>query len=103
MFADILDGFTAGVIVVDATARIVHANAAGRGILHDGDVLSAAGGRLVASDGQVNHAVREAFTGGEAAEPGAKGIAVPLTARTGARDGPPVLPVATGERGPSGV
>ena|SRR5436190_16351025 len=103
MFADILDGFTAGVIVVDATARIVHANTAGRGILHDGDVLSAAGGRLVASDVQVNQALREAFTGGEAAEPGAKGIAVPLTARNGARKVAHVLPLSPGTRRRAGA
>lgn len=103
MFADILDGFTAGVIVVDATARIVHANTAGHGILNDADVLSAAGGRLVASDVQANQALREAFTGGEAAELGAKSIAVPLMARDGARKVAHVLPLSPGTRRRAGV
>jgi DNA-binding CsgD family transcriptional regulator len=103
MFADILDGFTAGVIVVDATARIVHTNTAGRGILHDGDVLSTAGGRLVASDVQVNQILREAFAGGEAAERGSKSIAVPLMARNGARKVAHVLPLSPGARRHAGV
>ena len=102
MFADILDGFTAGVIVVDAAARIVHANTVGRGILHDGDVLSTAGGRLVASDVQVNQILREAF-GGEAVERGAKRIAVPLMARSGARKVAHVLPLPPGTRRRAGV
>jgi DNA-binding CsgD family transcriptional regulator len=96
MFADILDGFTAAVIVVDATARVIHANTAGRGILHDGDVLSIAGGRLVASDMQVNQTLREAF-GGEAAEVG-KSIAVPLMACNGGRKVAHVLPLSPGTR-----
>ena len=102
MFADILDGFTAGVIVVDATARIVHTNAAGRGILQDGDVLSTAGGRLVASDTQVNQTLREAF-GGKAAGLGAMSIAVPLMARNGDRKVAHVLPLSPGTRRRAGV
>jgi DNA-binding CsgD family transcriptional regulator len=103
MFADILDGFTAGVIVVDATARIVHANAAGRGILDDGDVLGTAGGRLVASDVQVNRTLREAFAGGEAAERRARRVAVPLMTRNGARKFAHVLPLSPGTRRRAGV
>jgi DNA-binding NarL/FixJ family response regulator len=103
MFADVLDGFTAGVIVVDAAARIVHANTAGRGILHDGDVLGIAGGRLVASDVQVNQILREAFAGGEAAEFGTKRIAVPLMARNGARKVAHVLPLSPGTRRRAGA
>ena len=50
-FADILDGLSAGLFLVDAGGRIVHANAAGRAILADGDFLYASRGRLMAHDG----------------------------------------------------
>jgi hypothetical protein len=47
--ADTLDGLSAGMILVDADCRIVHANISGDVILRRGDFLRAAGGRLVAA------------------------------------------------------
>ena len=46
MFADTLEGLSAGMCLVDAGGRIVHANAAGYAIINAGDVLRSAGGRL---------------------------------------------------------
>jgi DNA-binding CsgD family transcriptional regulator/PAS domain-containing protein len=84
-FTGILDGLSAGILLVDAGGRIVHANTAGHGILQAGNALRAADGRLVTSDAQVDQALREAFTATEMgdAAPGNKGIALPLTARDG--------------------
>jgi nitrogen-specific signal transduction histidine kinase len=47
--AQTLDGLHDAVILVDATGQIVHANAAARGLLFDGDVMRSAEGRLVVS------------------------------------------------------
>ena len=59
-FTDILDGLSAGMILVDANGRIVHANAAGNTILDAADFLrKTACGRLVAGDTPINAALRE--------------------------------------------
>jgi PAS domain-containing protein len=50
--ADTLDGISAGMLLVDATGRIVHANTAGLAILTKAEVLRTAGGRLLANDQQ---------------------------------------------------
>ena len=48
-FADALDGLEAGMFLVDAGGRLVHANASGRAMLKEGNVLHA-NGKLVALD-----------------------------------------------------
>src|SRR5467141_342739 len=48
-FSDVLDGLSAGMILVDANGRIVHTNNAGNAILDAGDFLRSVCGRLVAS------------------------------------------------------
>src|ERR1700688_1489491 len=60
-FADALDGLSASVLFVDSNGRIVHANAAGRAMIADADILRASLGRLVASDPDVNLALRDIF------------------------------------------
>ena len=47
-FADTLDGVSAGMFLVDAGGRIVHANASGHALLDERSVLRAGGGKLVA-------------------------------------------------------
>ena len=47
-FADTLDGISAGMLLVDARGRIVHANASGRAMLAEGSLLRAADGKLAA-------------------------------------------------------
>jgi DNA-binding CsgD family transcriptional regulator len=104
-FADTLDGLSAGMLLVDANARIVHANAAGHAILTAGDFLRATGGRLIASDPQTDRLLREIFiaaSDGDAAI-GIKGIALPLTARDGERHVAHVLPLTSGARRRAGT
>jgi hypothetical protein len=81
-FADTLDGISAGMFLVDATGRIVHANAAGNVMLNGADVLHSAGGRLIANDRQADHTLADAFAraGDGDAAIGIKGIGVPLIA-----------------------
>jgi DNA-binding CsgD family transcriptional regulator/PAS domain-containing protein len=99
-FADTLDGLRAGMFLVDATGRIVHANAAAYSLLDTGDFLSAAGGRLVASNPQVDDTLREIFTAagdGDAAL-GVKGIALSMTTGDSQRYVAHVLPLTSGAR-----
>ncbi len=104
-FADALDGLSAGMLLVDAGGRIVHANAAGHAMLAAGDFLRAAGGRLVAGDPQSDLMLREVFAaaGSGDAAIGVKGIAVPLTSREGERYVAHVLPLTSGARRRAGT
>jgi DNA-binding CsgD family transcriptional regulator/PAS domain-containing protein len=105
-FSDILDGLSAGMILIDANGRVVHANAAGNTILEAADFLrQTACGRLVAGDAPVNTALREILLAagtGDAAL-GLRGIALPLTAQNGERYVAHVLPLTSGARRDAGL
>jgi DNA-binding CsgD family transcriptional regulator len=104
-FVDTLDGLAAGMFLVDASARLIHANAAGNAILAASDILSLASGRLVAGDAQVDRALRHVFVAagqGDAAL-GSKGIAIPLVGRDGERYVAHALPLTSGARRRAGV
>jgi DNA-binding CsgD family transcriptional regulator len=104
-FVDTLDGLAAGMFLVDANARLIHANAAGNAILGASDILSLASGRLVAGDAQVDGALRDVFAAagqGDAAL-GSKGIAMPLIGRDGERYVAHALPLMSGARRRAGV
>jgi DNA-binding CsgD family transcriptional regulator/PAS domain-containing protein len=99
-FADTLDGLSAGMCLVDAAGRMVHANAAAHAILGVGDILRAVDGRLVACDAQVDQTLREIFAAagqGDAAL-GTRGIAVALIGKDGERYVADVLPLTSGAR-----
>jgi len=104
-FADTLDGLSAGMFLVDANGRIVHANVAGHAILTARDFLRAAGGRLVASDPQTDQILRDIFIAAGAGDAaiGVKGIAVPMSARAGERYVAHVLPLTSGARRRAGT
>jgi DNA-binding CsgD family transcriptional regulator len=103
--ADTLDGLSAGVCVVDAGGRIVHANAACHVMLNAGDFLSAIGGRIVASDVKIDQAFRELFAaaGSGDAAIGTRGLALPLKARDGSHYVAHVLPLTSGARSLAGI
>ena len=104
-FADTLDGISAGMFLVDASRRIVHANAAGHVMLADAGILRSADGRLVAGDKEADQALRDIFVaaGNGDAAVGVKGIAVPLMARSGERYVAHVLPLTSGARRRAGA
>lgn len=104
-FVDTLDGLAAGMFLVDAAARLVHANAAGNAILGTSDILSLVGGRLVAGDAQVDRTLREVFAaaGQSDAALGVKGIAVPLIGSDGQRYVAHALPLTSGARRRAGI
>jgi DNA-binding CsgD family transcriptional regulator/sulfur carrier protein ThiS len=99
-FSDILDGLSAGMILVDVNGQIVHANAAGNAILKAADFLRTVCGRLVAGDPAINTALREILVAANAGDAvlGVKGIALPLTAHDGVRYVAHVLPLTSGAR-----
>jgi DNA-binding CsgD family transcriptional regulator len=103
--ADALDGLTAAMFLVDADARIVHANASGLAMLAEGAVMRAAAGRVVANDPQTNVALRDILTGAAAGDIaiGVKGIAVPLPASTGMDHVAHVLPLTSAARRQAGI
>lgn len=104
-FVDTLDGLGAGMYLVDAAGRLIHANAAGNAILGASDILSSVGGRLVASDAHIDRALRDVFAAagqGDAAL-GIKGIAVPLMGKDGERYIAHALPLTSGARRRAGV
>jgi DNA-binding CsgD family transcriptional regulator/PAS domain-containing protein len=104
-FADTLDGLSAGMCLVDATGRIVHANVACHVILDAGDFLIAIGGRIVARDPKIDQILQEllAFAGVGDAAIGAQGIALPLRAQDGDRYVVHVLPLTSGARRATGI
>jgi DNA-binding CsgD family transcriptional regulator len=103
-FADTLDGISAGMLLVDARGRIVHANASGHAMLAEGSLLRAAGGKLAASDAGAEEALYDVIlaAGSGDAAVGTKGIAVPLT-RAGERYVAHVLPLTSGARRRAGA
>jgi DNA-binding CsgD family transcriptional regulator len=98
--ADTLDRINAGMFLVDARGRIVHANARGHALVAEGSPLRAPGGRLAANDAAVEQVLHEAFVaaGNGDAAIGTKGIAVPLLTRGDDRYVAHVLPLASGAR-----
>lgn len=104
-FADTLDGLGAGLCLVAADGRIIHANTAGHAILDAADVLQAIDGRLAARDVQVNQTLRDVFAAagqGDAAV-GTRGIALPLIGKDGERYVAHVLPLTSGARRRAGI
>jgi DNA-binding CsgD family transcriptional regulator len=98
-FADVLDGITAGMFLVDPRGRVVHANIAGKAMLAEGDVVHTPAGRLVASNAQADQSLGDIFASvGSDDALGVKGIAMPLIARGGDRYVAHLLPLTSGAR-----
>jgi DNA-binding CsgD family transcriptional regulator/PAS domain-containing protein len=104
-FADALDGLSAGMFLVDASGRIVHANASGQAMLAASDFLRAAGGRLIATDVQADQVLCEIFAAASSGDVaiGVKGIAVPLASLGDERYVAHVLPLTSGARRRAGT
>ena len=60
-FADTLDGLAAGMILIDATGRIVHANTSGLAMLDEGSVIRGKGGKFAVADAQAEHLLHDIF------------------------------------------
>jgi DNA-binding CsgD family transcriptional regulator len=105
-FADVLDNLSAGLFLIDAKGLLVHANAAGRGILGADDFLRSIGGRLVARDTKINRTLQDIFANSgslEIGSKGCKGIALLLTAQGRECYIAHVLPLAAAARRRAGA
>jgi DNA-binding CsgD family transcriptional regulator len=61
ILAETLDGFAAGMFLVDRQARIVHANASGKAMLDKGDVVQERTGRLTAGERRTDEILLQAI------------------------------------------
>ena len=104
-FSGALDSLSAGMFLVDAAGRIVHANAAGLSMLSLGGPLQSVNGILGATDPETDKNLSEIFTAAGAGDLaiGVKGIAVPLKDRQGGRHVAHVLPLTAGARSRAGA
>jgi DNA-binding CsgD family transcriptional regulator len=104
-FATLFDSLADGVLLVDAYARIVFANAAAQSMLAEGTILRDAGGKLAALDASADRTLRIAFaaaSGGDA-EVGVEGVALPLLSRNNDQWLAHVLPLTSGARRSAGI
>jgi len=104
-FADTVDGISAGMFLVDASGRIVHANASGHAMLAEGVALRVVSGKLVPNDVSAEQGLNEVYAMAERGDAavGVRGIAVPLTSRDGERHVAHVLPLTSGARRQAGA
>ncbi|WP_298877428.1 LuxR family transcriptional regulator [uncultured Bradyrhizobium sp.] len=98
-FADTLDGLDIGLYLLDADARLMHANAAGQAMLDAREILQETRGQLTARDPLVNQALRYAFSSAL----DASGVAMPMTGDDGQRYVAHALPLASGARRRAGA
>ena len=96
--ADTLNGLAAGIFLVDAGRRIVHANTAGHDILRADDFLRSISGQLVARNTKANRTLDQVFADNGGVAIGTRGIALPLTARDGERYVMHMLPLTPATR-----
>jgi hypothetical protein len=90
---------------VDATGRIIHANASAHRLIAEGNVLRAANGLIAALDPRGSRNLFDVFAAAQAGDAavGRRGIAMALSARTGEPYVVHVLPLTSGARRKAGV
>jgi DNA-binding CsgD family transcriptional regulator len=101
-FETTLDTFAAAVVLVDANARILHANAAAQSMFSAGGPVLAANNELRTSSAAANNALRSAIARAASNESalGYGGIAVPIQAGNGTSAIAHVLPLKYGKLRP---
>jgi DNA-binding CsgD family transcriptional regulator len=103
--ADSLDELASGMVIVDSTGRIIHANISAHRMIAEAKVLRATNGRIAAINLQGTRSLLNVFTAAQTGDVavGKNGIAIPLAARTGERYVAHVLPLTSGARRKAGV
>jgi DNA-binding CsgD family transcriptional regulator len=103
--ADSFDQLASGMLIVDSSGRIIHANASAHRLIAEANVLRATNGRIGALDPEGNRNLLDIFTAAQAGDAavGKRGIALPLKARTGERYVAHILPLTSGARRKAGV
>ena len=100
-----LDHVEAGVVLVGVDGLIVFANAEAKAMLHEGSLVRANGGSLVAVVPEANRVLRDIFIAAEQgdASVGVDGVAIPLSASSQDRWFAHVLPLTSGNRQQTGA
>lgn len=103
--SDTFDGLSAGLFLVDAEGRVMHANESGQAILAAGSPLRVVAGRLTVVDANLERPLHKLCARAEAGDValGARGAAIPLLARDGRRFVAHVLPLASRARRRAGA
>lgn len=103
--ADTLDNLAAAMLLVDGAGRLMHANAAGHGMLAAGDVLAAPEGRVLARERTATEALRDIFAAAEAGDGavGTRGISLTLPSPADRPHVAHILPLTAGERRRAGT
>ena len=98
--ADTLDGLRASVFLVDASMRIVHANASGRVMLTEETLVRSIGGKLSVNDASPNRDLQASIVPAAQSDKqlGVKGIAIRLRRADGSDYVARVLPLASRKR-----
>ena len=102
---DAFDGLAAGMFLVDADGRLVHANAPGRQMLNRNGAIDLRNGRITAHTEAANDALAAALTattGGDSAV-GVRGISIAMEDARGEHYAAHVLPLTSGARRRTGV
>jgi DNA-binding CsgD family transcriptional regulator len=99
-FAESLDGLSAGIFLLDAKQRVVHANASGRAMLAEGVLLRTAGGQLTANERDGRRMLEKGVAQAVRAGAGSSGAAidVPLQPLGGGTYIAHLLPLTAGAR-----
>lgn len=103
-FINLLDGLRAGVFLIDARQRLVHANASGRELLAEGEILHITEGRLVPNEAAGAELLETAVarTAKAGGAPPAGALAMPLKTATHQCYVAHLLPLDARRRGGSG-
>jgi DNA-binding CsgD family transcriptional regulator len=103
-FAEVFDGLSTALFLVQANGRIVHANAAGHACLAGSGFVHAADGRLTIADGRTHRALADILAAAERGDDavGSRGVALRLATRDGAAYMAHVLPLTSGARRQAG-
>jgi DNA-binding CsgD family transcriptional regulator len=103
--ADTLDGFAAGIFIVDRRGAVAHANTNGERMLQSGSLLRRANGMLIATDAKANAALAAAIAACDAGDAaiGTKGLAIMLSGRSAEKHVAYELPLTAGTRKRAGA
>jgi DNA-binding CsgD family transcriptional regulator len=105
--ADCFDGLVAGVFLVDANGRIVHANASGMALIAADDIVHVRGGLLALNNIELGQTLREVLatnSSGRSDPVIAVGpMAMAIRAKGGAHYSANILPLSSGVRQKAGV
>ncbi len=105
VFAEAIDGLSAGVFLVNARGSLVHVNVSGRAMLAQEDPLRLERGALVAVDDTAHRALRRVFasTVDDEAAIDARSVSVPIRGRSGDHFVAHMLPLTSGARQQAGA